>query len=451
MNSELKGRHLPKILNVWGARRWEAVILTFIILTFLTLGVAYATQTPKWEAPDEPAHYNYVKSLVEEHRFPVLEMGDYPHQYLEEIKAAKFPDHMSIDPIRYESHQPPLYYLLAALIYKITLSLSLWGRVVALRLLSLAFGGGLLVICYLTVKEIFPTSEVLALATTGLVATIPMHIAMSAAINNDTLAELILALILLVLVKLQKGGLTERKGLALGLLLGLGLLTKSTTYLAFPLALLAVFTSEGYRRDSALRLVAVSFGLALAISWWWFLRNLLTYGDFDIFGWRRHDAIVVGRPHTGGFDLAAAKHFLLVSFKSFWAQFGWMGILVDERIYLILFLVSALAGLGFLLFLTKNLLHRELLSSHQKVSLALLGSALFLIFASDLWYNLKFIQAQGRYLFPAIVPICLFFVIGLRELIRREYEKLFFSLLYLGFLALDTICLWGFIVPHFRN
>ena len=434
-----------------GAKRRKVSILALIILVYLVLGVIYATQTPKWEVPDEPAHYNYVKSLAESHRFPVLEVGDYPHEYLEEIKAAKFPDHMSIDPIRYESHQPPLYYLLAAPIYRLTLSLSLRAQVVVLRLLSLAFGGGLLVVCYLTVKDVFPGDEVLALATTGLVATIPMHIAMSAAINNDTLAELILALILLVLVKLQKEGLTRQRGMALGLLLGLGLLTKSTTYLAFPLVLLAVFTSEGYRRDSAVRLIAVSFGLALAISWWWFLRNLLIYGSFDIFGWRRHDAIVVGQPRTGSFDLAAAKHFLSVSFKSFWAQFGWMGILVDERIYLTLFLVSALAGLGFLLFVSKNLLHRDLLSHHQKVSLSLLGSAFLLVFASDLGYNLKFIQAQGRYLFPAIVPICLFFVMGLRELMKREYEKLFFSLMYWGFLALDIVCLWGFIVPYFRN
>jgi len=128
-----------------------------------------------------------------------------------------------------------------------------------------------------------------------------------------------------------------------------------------------------------------------------------------------------------------------------------MGILVDERIYLILFLVSALAGLGFLLFLARNLFHKEPPSCHQKASLSLLGSALLLVFASDLWYNLKFIQAQGRYLFPAIVPICLFFAMGLRELMIREYEKLLFSLVYLAFLALDIVCLWGFIIPYFRT
>ena len=49
--------------------------------------------------------------------FPVLQMGDYPHAYMEEIKSRKFPPDLSIDPIRYEFHQPPLYYALLAPIY----------------------------------------------------------------------------------------------------------------------------------------------------------------------------------------------------------------------------------------------------------------------------------------------------------------------------------------------
>ena len=72
---------------------------------------------PAWQAPDEPAHYNYIRYLAETGRFPVLQMGDYPHDYLEEIKSRRFPPDLSIDPIRYEYHQPPLYYSLAAPVY----------------------------------------------------------------------------------------------------------------------------------------------------------------------------------------------------------------------------------------------------------------------------------------------------------------------------------------------
>ena len=73
------------------------LLTVFIIVAYLLTGILYAVRTPPWQAPDEPAHYNYVKYLAENHRLPVLQMGDYPHDYLEEIKAKRFPPEMSVD------------------------------------------------------------------------------------------------------------------------------------------------------------------------------------------------------------------------------------------------------------------------------------------------------------------------------------------------------------------
>ena len=85
--------------------------LTAILVLYGIMGLAYARWTPLWETPDEPAHYNYIRYLIENRRFPVLQSSDYDFDYLQRIKAARFPEEMSIDPIRYEYHQPPLYYL----------------------------------------------------------------------------------------------------------------------------------------------------------------------------------------------------------------------------------------------------------------------------------------------------------------------------------------------------
>ena len=46
-----------------GAMRKQAPIL-LILLIYLLLGWLYAAYTPDWQAPDEPAHYNYVKQLA---------------------------------------------------------------------------------------------------------------------------------------------------------------------------------------------------------------------------------------------------------------------------------------------------------------------------------------------------------------------------------------------------
>ena len=51
------------------------LILAVILGLYLALGILFAANTPPWQAPDEPAHYNYVRYLAEQGNFPVLHMG----------------------------------------------------------------------------------------------------------------------------------------------------------------------------------------------------------------------------------------------------------------------------------------------------------------------------------------------------------------------------------------
>ncbi len=516
--------------------RGSFVILALIIVSYLILGVAYAVETPKWETPDEPAHFNYVVYLAENYRFPVLQMGDYPYDYLEIIKAAKFPEDMPIDPIRYESHQPPLYYVASAILYKIVSFLSLDGRVLTLRLFSVILSSGLLYVAYQIIEEIFPENEMLALGTTASVAFVPMHIAMTAAINNDTLAELILASILLFCIQYLRSDFSWRRNYLMGFVLGLGLLTKTTVYIGLPLVLITVViknvritrevklaAAPGTHLSShfvtpiaaifmeATQILIPAFVLTLP----WFVRNALVYGNGDILGLRRHDAIVIGQLRTDEWaaqlgTVEVLKTFALTTFRSFWAQFGWMGILVDERIYLLLAFLCALAGLGFVLFLWKLAGRKETaspsvpasfaLSSHQKGALGLLALSGFFTLSTYLWYNLQFVQPQGRYLFPAVVPLGLAFALGLQEILAKgrarmmvalfsvllsllvvkglwtgdfnrlsvlmlggglmafgfrallpeRYDGWVFALPYLGLFGLDILCLFWFIVPYFQ-
>ncbi len=433
----------------WDRLGLPSIVLALIVVAYLLLGTAYALGTPKWQAPDEPAHFNYVVYVAENYRFPVLQMGDYPHAYLEEIKAASFPDDMSIELLRYEFHQPPLYYLLAAIVYKITSFLPLDGRVLALRLLSVVLGGVLLYAAYRLVKEIFPDDEALALGATAFVAAVPMHLALTAALNNDTLAELILVGVLWGLVRWIKEGQGVTP-IGLGALIGLGLVTKTTAYVALPLAFIVIVGLHRRSvRDLGRSLAAVFWpALLLALPWW--IRNVAVYGDMDFLGLGRHEAVIVGQPRTaewlaqlGAFELV--KRFLATTFRSFWAQFGWMGVLVDERIYLALALVCALVGLGFLLFVWRS---GQTLSSYQKSALGLLGLSALFTLASYLWYNVQLVQHQGRYLFPALVPLGLAFALGWREVLVRERAKIIVGLF---FVLLLLLAVEGFLTGDFHK
>jgi 4-amino-4-deoxy-L-arabinose transferase-like glycosyltransferase len=413
--------------------RW---LLPVLILLAFALGTLYAIYTPAWQAPDEPAHYNYVKYLATAHRFPVLKPGDYPAGYLEEIKAARFPPELSIDPLRYEFHQPPLYYLVAVPVYGV-----FDGNLLALRLLSVILGTMLLLVIQWTVQALVPNRPFVALGATAFAAFLPMHLAMTAAANNDILAELLLTLLLLLSVRYLRLGpiVTESRPeiqllILMGITTGLCLVTKSAIYVALPLALLAIalkklwLAGESETAGSGPGLVTAAMiyllpALALGLPWW--VRNIALYGQADFLGLKRHAEVVVGQLRTVDF---VAEHgagqlvrdFFLTSFRSFWGQFGWMGVLLDERIYLALAILSGLALTGFGLFAYRILRRRDAFPTWQWAGGAILALSGALSVAGYLWYNAQFLQHQGRYLFIALMPISLAAALGWREALRRE-------------------------------
>ncbi|MCA1553249.1 MAG: hypothetical protein LC737_02600, partial [Chloroflexi bacterium] len=59
-------------------------IAVFTLLwLYLALAALYALNTPPWQVPDEPAHYNYIRTIAEQGTLPVLQVGDYDQAYLE--------------------------------------------------------------------------------------------------------------------------------------------------------------------------------------------------------------------------------------------------------------------------------------------------------------------------------------------------------------------------------
>lgn len=432
-----------------------------IIVIYIFLATLYAVNIPKWQAPDEPAHFNYIRHIGETGTLPILQSGDYDQQYLENIKAAKFPPSLSIDAIRYESYQPPLYYLAATPVYLAARGAGVDATVIALRLFSIVLGVIVLLAAFNLIREIFPGDDMLALVVVGVMATVPQHIAVSASISNDLAAELVLILMLWLAVKRVKNEIRDwRFVIGGGVLFGAALLTKTTAYV--PGAVLFVGAEIGRITIHAprislhsLRFTFYAFIVSAIISSPMFIRNMFTYGVIDLLGTGRHDAIVIGQPTTAEMiSQFGLKHivfdFLAITFKSFWALFGWMGVLVDDRIYVALFILCAIAALGFTFYALRIIRHRELLTEIQHWCVGLLAALLAVAIIDYIGYNFKFYQLQGRYLFPAMISIAFILVTGLRELIAREYQRIILAMLYVGFIALDVVCLFWFIVPQLQ-
>jgi 4-amino-4-deoxy-L-arabinose transferase-like glycosyltransferase len=123
--------------------------------------------------------------------------------------------------------------------------------------------------------------------------------------------------------------------LVLGILVGLGFLTKASTYflaVLVPLAMVLKWWSQrragGTQQGASLmRDLALFFLPALILGGMWWARNVGVYG-FPIFGLRsRSRGARPGAPPTasrrsaGNVSLGQPQ----TTFNSFWGQFGWMG------------------------------------------------------------------------------------------------------------------------------
>jgi 4-amino-4-deoxy-L-arabinose transferase-like glycosyltransferase len=320
-----------------------------------------------------------------------------------------------------------LYYLLAAGIEKLAGRLGSRGEIVALRAISIVLGAGLLVVIYAAGRTLAPARPELAPLAAGLAAFLPMQTAMSAAINNDTLANLLASASLLVALRGLRDGFDRRAALLLGGLGGALLLTKFTVYLFLPLTLAALAAGASvpavpgeprcWRRAAGL--VGLALAISALLSGWWFVRNVGVYGWPDLFGLLQHDRVVVGQPRWPGLgeQLESIRFFLYSLFRSFWAQFGWMAVVLDGRYYGLFLLSLMLAGAGLYQFWRRER-SRWPLAGRQ--GLWLLVAALGLVLLEVVVYNLSFIQAQGRYLFPAILPFALLTALGWSSLARLE-------------------------------
>jgi 4-amino-4-deoxy-L-arabinose transferase-like glycosyltransferase len=439
----------------------KALPLFLILLTYLSLGVLYARQTPAWQSPDEPAHYNYVRQLADG-RLPVMAPGDYDEQYRHELVSSRFSPEYDITVLTYEDWQPPLYYLLQLPVFRLTA-----GSLLFMRLISVLMGAGMVALAYAIARLLLPQQEWVAWSTAVLVAFTPQHLSMMASANNDALAELLIAAILLLLLKWTQRPQAVRLLWWLGLMLGLGFLTKGTVYLMAPvIAVALLWQSWGRWRALAQNGLRVFIpALGLGVLWWG--RNIAVYGGLDILGKSRHDAVVVGQIRTAEwisqYGLAGtAQRFWQTTFNSYWGQFGWMAVPMPQWIYwlLLAMVITAVAGIFLAPYIwpaapnaPQGWLRRLPISNLQFTILALLT---MLTLALHIGYNLTFVQHQGRYLFPALIPLALGMSIGLgawalllAQAIRQPRLPFWLPIgLGLAFVVLDLAALYRFIIPN---
>ncbi len=386
-----------------GSPRW-------LLASSALLLIAWSFAVPVFEAPDEPAHWQYARWLHDERTLPRYD--------------ARF----------VEANQPPLYYLLIApfavagpmpaaaarfdgqgnlrpeappRFYRGTSGdLGRYWPLRVSRLVTCAIS--LLTVYFTYLGGVAATgSRTTGLLAGAITAFLPQFTFRGTNVSNDALVAMVCSAAVYLLVRLIRGGFTPRIGLAIGAVMALAVLSKLNA-IAWPIVFASAILSEPCswsRRIGRLWVLAVATVLVAP----WLVRNVLLYGDLLATNvmWEAVPDLVVPRSITSPYFL---NQFPTELTRSFVGMFGWMNVAMPEPLYRAYAAFAVLGAVGCVWCLVSRPAHRRLL--------AVLSSAPALALALVVHLNLTFSQPQGRYLFPALTAIALSFALGVEALPR---------------------------------
>jgi 4-amino-4-deoxy-L-arabinose transferase-like glycosyltransferase len=391
--------------------------LTIILIGYVVVAALFAIRTPAWQTPDEPAHYNYAAQIARNGCCPLIQPGDWDSAYLEQLKAARFAPELlnSFDAIQYEDHQPPLYYLLQAVVFQVS-----DGSLIVMRLVSATFGLGIIGCVWAVAQRLLPDQPQIGLAAAAFVAFLPQHVALLASVNNDSLAWLLVALLIWLTVRYTLGD--SIPAWLFGIVMGVALLTKiSAIFMVGVIGLAILLRGLMPRRMRNVVTQWVAFLLpALLLGGLWWVRNVSVYGFADVFGLREHDRIVADQLRTATFISQNGvdgywSHALRTTFTSFWGQFGWMGLPLWDWLYTVLLIITLVLGGALLVRAGVSLRAGR---NRKGLAWSFLGLCALLASLQYVYYNLEFLQLQARYMFTGLIPFGLGLALGMDTLRR---------------------------------
>jgi hypothetical protein len=417
-------------------------------LPYVALALAWSLVLPTWEAPDEEPHLQYARHVAREGRLPAQAVGA-PGLLL-------------------EGHQPPLYYVLLALLvgkeeeplepnpaFPDEPAAFLHGpeetfpfagvaaEVHWLRLTSVAMGVVAVLLIHRLARSLWPGDPARSLLAVGWCAFLPQFTYVTGSLNNGVMASVFSAWALYLLLAPRTGGTVS--GAVVGLAVGCALLAKTTTLFLVPLGALILWFRHGIRTAAAYAVTV------LVVSGWWFVRNAVLYGDPLAWKLQVSSAYALVRPER--ISLGFMRDVCVHLFRSYWGAFGdGARITLPPSLYCVLAVlcsavvagvvlrvmrkpyVAGVAAAAFLwtvawpmarrwLWVWVEPGHCEIIGAGGAVACAVgvgwwlkgqpyrgraapavrwaLWGALGSL-AGVLVYNLRFPQAQGRFLFPAL-------------------------------------------------
>lgn len=370
-----------------GGHRARRAVLVCMALAAVN-AVTWSMITPSFQTPDEIAHAGYVQYVAETGRVPrPLSPYTVPSTELElfargiPFSTAGHPSwapqddralrsvlsrplpHKAERGAGYLATNPPLYYALDAIPYRLARSTSLLNRLWAMRLLSALLAALTVGFVFLFLRELTPGTPSAWVIGALVVAFQPLFAFIGGGVSNDNLLWTASAALLWALARALRRGLTPAGGACIGTAVVVGLLAKGSMLGLLPGAViglvLAVVRSPRPRRRTALAGLVVAVGVAVGLEALWlgldhtlydrapatsatnlnsasFLTGPLIRGQLDYL-WQ----FFLPRLPFMSDQFPGSYPLWDVYFKDFIGRFGWVQYGFSPRVYWLVAAISA--------------------------------------------------------------------------------------------------------------
>jgi hypothetical protein len=332
-------------------------IVSALFLATLLIGLAHVALLPPWEGFDETAHFSFIEQIADTGTWP---QGKEPLSQDVEASSRKTPAGTFLrawgsydafktaspetlhaaqrelhdtptaprvwrpgEALNWQNQHPPLYYAVLVPVHWATKNWSLASELLAMRAVSyLIAWSGLLLAAVAALRTMQPSPTALALALWPLM--FPMWFPEMGRVGNDSLLVPIVAAAWIIAQPLLRHEGSAARYTALGLVFGLGLLTKSTflpfagtitLFVALPLVRTFLTGAPFWPLARKLSMLAI---MGVMAGWWYLLKLVRTgslIGSYNEVALKAQGGLLAGiRKNASLYSLAKIPWIIEITF-----------------------------------------------------------------------------------------------------------------------------------------
>jgi 4-amino-4-deoxy-L-arabinose transferase-like glycosyltransferase len=325
------------------------------------------------------------------------------------------------------------------------------------RLLSVISGVVTVYFCWLISNKIFRNKKVKYFFPI-FVMFMPQFAFVCGYVNQDSFTIMLTAIVIYLWLLGIETNWKTKVVVATGITLGVVMLSYLNGYSIIVATLVVVLISYKNKMSKEfLYKFLICIGVMFLVCGWFFIRNAyINNGDFlglsyskvvaeelAIPSYRPSNRVSLNAKGVGFAEMLFSSDWMVTSFKSFWGLFGSMDRLMPAGFYFFFFILSLFAFGGAFAKAKDVILKGFNTYKNYFFYIGLLVSVIISIIL-HMYYSLySDYQPQGRYMFPALIPILIIMCRGMDEAISEKWKGMVYKLLTVAIIGYNIIAVAG--------